>query len=77
MTFIKIDIFINWLRSNVLVFFTSCFAALVLVGAINHFPLVFAGLSWFYMLVAGVLSVVRMAAGNKVPMLEDFDPDDE
>jgi CDP-diacylglycerol--serine O-phosphatidyltransferase len=52
-------------------------SAVILIGALLHFPLVFFALSWTYFVVAIVLSIVRLITGKKLQMLEDFDPEDD
>ncbi len=56
---------------------TVIIAAVILIGALQHFALVFAGLSWAYFLLAVVLSLVRIISGKKLRVLEDFEPDSE
>ena len=51
-------------------------AAVILVGALHHFPLLFAGISWCYLIVSWVLSCVRKILGKRVQSLDDFDPEE-
>jgi CDP-diacylglycerol---serine O-phosphatidyltransferase len=60
-----------------LLFLTAFFAAVILVGAVHHFPVVFAGVSWAYFFVSIVLSVVRIIGGKKIHVLQDFEPEKE
>ncbi|MDB6080837.1 MAG: hypothetical protein JWO53_109 [Chlamydiia bacterium] len=57
--------------------FTTLIAAVVLFGAVHHFPLVFAGLTWSYFVVSLVLSAVRIVSGKRLQALEDFEPESE
>lgn len=59
------------------IFWTTIIAAVVLVGAVHHFPFVFAGVSWAYFIVAIALSIVRIISGKRLQALEDFEPDSE
>ncbi len=62
-----------------LVFFTVLTAVFVVYGLLNHFALVFFALTWFYILLALSLSLIRLITGRKSKTLEDFEPepDDE
>lgn len=59
------------------IFWTTVIAAVILVGAVHHFPFVFAGVAWAYFIVAIVLSIVRIISGKRLQALEDFEPDSE
>jgi CDP-diacylglycerol--serine O-phosphatidyltransferase len=59
------------------VFFTVVFALFIFYGILYHFSIVFFILSWSYIVIAAILSVVRLLAGKKSKTLEDFEPDDE
>lgn len=59
------------------VFLTVLFAVFVFYGVIYHFAVVFAALSWGYIFLAWVLSIIRLIAGRKSKTLEDFEPEEE
>lgn len=59
------------------VFLTVISAALIIYGLLTHFALVFFGLSWAYLVVAWILSLVRIVAGKRAKVLEDFEPASE
>lgn len=59
------------------VFLTVVFAVLIFYGLLHHFPVIFAILSWGYIVLALVLSIIRIIAGKKSKTLEDFEPDAE
>ena len=50
-------------------------AVLVLFGTLHHFPIVFVAIPWLYLIVAWVLSIIRLIAGKKSQTLVDFEPD--
>lgn len=66
-------------KSFQIVFFTVLFAVLIVYGLLNHFPAVFFAVSWTYLLLALLLSLIRLISGKKSKTLEDFEPepDDE
>lgn len=57
------------------VFATVISAALIMYGILNHFPAVFFALSWSYLVIAWVLSTIRLISGKKSKTLEDFEPE--
>jgi CDP-diacylglycerol---serine O-phosphatidyltransferase len=59
------------------VLLTTVSAALIFYGILHHFAVVFAIFTWAYILVAWVLSIVRIIAGRRVQSLEDFEPEPE
>lgn len=59
------------------VFLTVITAVVIFYGILYHFPLVFFLFSWGYVLVALILSIVRMIYGAKSKTLEDFEPEPE
>lgn len=59
------------------VFFTVVFAVLVFYGILHHFALAFFGISWGYVLIAWILSIIRVIAGRRTKSLEDFEPEPE
>lgn len=52
-------------------------AVITFYGFIYHFPFVFMGLSWLYIIVAFCLSAVRLIAGRRSKTLEEFEPADD
>ncbi|HEU64921.1 MAG: hypothetical protein KR126chlam4_01386 [Candidatus Anoxychlamydiales bacterium] len=60
-----------------LAFLAVLFAVFFLYGIFYYFSIVFAILSWSYILIAFILSLIRLIAGKKSKTLKDFDPDDE
>lgn len=60
-----------------LVFLTVICAVIVFYGLLHHFAIVFFVGSWAYVVVALVLSLIRMIKGKKSKMLEDFEPEPE
>lgn len=59
------------------VFLIVTFAILIFYGIIYHFPLAFMSLSWGYVLIAWMLSMIRLIAGKKSKTLEDFEPESD
>jgi len=59
------------------VFLTVVFAALIFYGVFNHFPITFAVLTWSYIIIAWILSIVRLISGKKSNTLIDFEPDQD
>jgi CDP-diacylglycerol--serine O-phosphatidyltransferase len=62
-------------RSFHLVFITVLIAVFLLYGIIYYFSLVFVIVSWLYLIVAWILSMIRLIAGRKSKTLEDFEPE--
>ncbi|MEI8365109.1 MAG: CDP-alcohol phosphatidyltransferase family protein [Parachlamydiaceae bacterium] len=62
-----------------LVFLTVISAVVIFYGILNYFALVFFICAWGYLLIALVLSLIRIISGRKSKTLEDFEPepDDE
>lgn len=58
-----------------LAFLSVVFAIFLLYGVLYFFPLIFVALSWSYIALALILSLVRWVAGNKSKTLEDFEPE--
>lgn len=54
---------------------TMLIALFVLYGIVYYFVWTLVALTWGYILVALVLAIMRMTAGRKSRMLEDFEPD--
>jgi CDP-diacylglycerol---serine O-phosphatidyltransferase len=51
--------------------------SLFLYGILQHFAAVFASVSWGYVILAWVLSLIRLISGKKSKTLEDFEPEPE
>ncbi len=56
------------------IFLTVITAVLIFYGVLNHFALVFFGVTWVYIMVALSLSLARIIAGKRAKALEDFEP---
>jgi len=57
------------------VFITVMAAVLLFYGLLNHFTIVFFFCSWGYILIAAVLSLIRLISGKKSKTLEEFEPE--
>ncbi|WP_068470078.1 CDP-alcohol phosphatidyltransferase family protein [Candidatus Protochlamydia phocaeensis] len=57
------------------VFLTVLAAVLIFYGILHYFALVFLALSWGYVLVAWILSIIRVLAGRRSKTLEEFEPE--
>lgn len=60
-----------------LIVMTVLLAMTVLYGMIHFFPIMLLILSWGYLLVGWILSLIRLIAGKKSKTLEDFEPEEE
>jgi CDP-diacylglycerol--serine O-phosphatidyltransferase len=62
-----------------LVFLTVVSAVVIFYGLLHHFAVVFFCCAWGYLVVAWILSIIRIISGKKSKTLEDFEPepDDE
>lgn len=62
-----------------LVFLTVVSAVVIFYGILHHFAVVFFCCSWGYLVIAWILSLIRIISGKKSKTLEDFEPeaDDE
>jgi len=60
-----------------LAFFSVILATFTFFGILYYFSLVLAVLSWGYIFIALILSIVRLIAGRKSKTLEDFEPEPE
>jgi CDP-diacylglycerol---serine O-phosphatidyltransferase len=58
-----------------LAFLTVVIAVFILYGILHYFSIVLAVLSWAYILLALILSIIRLIAGKKSKTLEDFEPE--
>ncbi|MBN4067233.1 CDP-alcohol phosphatidyltransferase family protein [Simkania negevensis] len=52
-------------------------ALLLLYGILYHFALVFFGISWLYLVIGWILSIIRLVVGKKSKTLIDFEPEPE
>jgi hypothetical protein len=57
------------------VFLAVVVAVFVLYGILYFFPLILAFVSWVYILVAFVFTIIRLIAGKKSKTLEEFEPE--
>ncbi len=57
------------------VFLSALSAVFIFYGIFHHFALVFAFVSWLYVVIAWTLSIVRLISGKKSQTLVDFEPD--
>ncbi len=62
-----------------ILFATVICAAVLFYGLLHHFAAVFFLFSWAYIIVSGILAIIRLISGKKSKTLEDFEPepDDE
>lgn len=60
-----------------LVLFTVVIAVFGIYGVLYFLPVMLAVVSWSYLLIAWVLSIIRVIAGKKSKTLEDYEPDQE
>jgi len=60
-----------------LAFFTVLFALFLLYGFFYYLPIALTVVSWGYIILALVLSIIRLIAGRKSKTLEDFEPEPE
>lgn len=60
-----------------LVLATVIAAVLIFYGILHHFSLVFFLLTWLYIFISLILSIIRITTGRKSKSLEDFEPKDE
>jgi len=60
-----------------LVLMTVVLAIFILYGILHFFPVMLFVLSWGYIVLAWILSTIRLIAGKKSKTLEDFEPEDE
>lgn len=62
-------------RSFHLVLITVVSAVILLYGVIYYFALIFVAIPWLYLMIAWILSLIRLIAGRKSKTLEDFEPE--
>lgn len=60
-----------------LVFLTVILAIFVFYGALYFFPVMLFVITWFYVVIGWLLSLIRIIAGKKSKTLEDYEPDQE
>ena len=60
-----------------LVFCTVVLTLFLLYGILHFLPLVMVVATWSYVVLAWVLSIIRLIAGKKSKTLEDFEPENE
>jgi CDP-diacylglycerol---serine O-phosphatidyltransferase len=60
-----------------LVFLTVVSAVVIFYGLLHHFAVVFFCCAWGYLVVAWILSLIRLISGRKSKTLEDFEPEPE
>lgn len=60
-----------------MVLLTAFAAALILITAVHNFATLFFAASWGYLIVAWLLSLVRIISGRRLKSLEDFEPDSD
>ena len=58
-----------------LVVLTVISAVLIFYGLLHHFGVVFFAISWGYVVIAWILSIIRLISGKKSKTLEDFEPE--
>lgn len=57
------------------VMLTAFATAAILIGVVHHFALALFVVSWAYLIVSWILSVVRVISGRRLKVLEDFEPE--
>ncbi len=62
-------------KSFQMVFITVIIAVTIVYGFLNHFAVIFFLLSWTYLVVALVLSIIRLLSGRKSKRLEEYEPE--
>jgi CDP-diacylglycerol--serine O-phosphatidyltransferase len=60
-----------------LIFLSVTLAIVILYGILYFFPFILVAISWSYIIISLVLSLVRCVAGKKLKTLEEFDPEPE
>lgn len=60
-----------------LVFATGIFAVMVFHGILDYFAEAFFIVSWLYLVISCLLSVIRLIAGKRSRALADFEPEQE
>ena len=65
------------MSSFYLVFLTAILALFVLYGIFYFLPVILAVMTWGYIILGWILSIIRLIAGKKSKTLEDFEPEQE
>jgi CDP-diacylglycerol--serine O-phosphatidyltransferase len=65
------------IRSFHLAFLSVILASFTLFGVLYYFSLVLLLLSWGYIVSAIILAIVRVIAGKKSKIFEDFEPEED
>ncbi len=60
-----------------LVFLAVILAIFIIYGVLYFLPIMLSVITWGYILLAWVLSLIRLIAGKKSKTLEDFEPEQE
>lgn len=60
-----------------LVFLAVIIAVFVIYGVLYFLPIMLFVITWGYILLAWILSIIRLIAGKKSKTLEDFEPEQE
>lgn len=60
-----------------LVFLTVVSAVVIFYGLLHHFAIVFFCSAWGYLVIAWILSLIRIISGKKSKRLEDFEPESD
>jgi CDP-diacylglycerol--serine O-phosphatidyltransferase len=60
-----------------LVLMTVVLAIFILYGILHFFPVMLFCITWGYILLGVILSIIRRIAGKKSKTLEDFEPEEE
>ena len=60
-----------------LVLMTVIGGIFLISGILYFFPIMLLGITWSYILVGLILSLIRLIAGKRSKTLEDFEPEDE
>jgi len=58
-----------------LIYLTVLIAIFILYGILYYFSIAFFIVSWGYVIIAWILSLIRLIAGKKSKTLEDFEPE--
>lgn len=59
------------------VFWTVVFSVILFYGILHHFSAIFLLLSWSYIVIAWILSIIRKISGRQSKTLEDFEPEED
>lgn len=60
-----------------IVFLTVVSAVVIFYGLLHHFAVVLFCCAWGYLVIAWILSMIRLISGKKSKTLEDFEPEPE